>query len=241
MEKDEGPKTADAPKETAPAIPKSITTPYFTRGFKEVLTIFIQKLLRQGIPRDRLNTALGEMLPEMQRIAGKMNDELLTQATDYLVRKNFENLRSDYLGRALCYCLEDHFPKDVETGEKLTTEPVDGMIPHHVAQGLINALKSAHGMDTIKKYQELANQKAESYRSEVDLLIDIPKFMADQEVREMVKDITTRFRLLMHKKSEADQRKWLLNMISTSHEFKSMRRDLTEREVAIIHSAILKK
>lgn len=224
-----------------PAIPKSITAPYFTKGFKEILTIFIQKLLRQGVGRDKLNTALSEMLPEIQRIAGRTNDEFLAQATDYLNRKNFENLRSDYLGRALLYCLEDHFPKDIDTGDRLTTEPQDGLIPHQVAMGLINALKSAHGMDTILEYQELCNEKAEKYRSETDLLIDVKKFVDDPEVKRVVKDITTRFRLLMHKKTEAEQRKWLMNMVSTSASFKEMRRDLTPREVDIIYAGFFKK
>ncbi|MBI5178563.1 MAG: hypothetical protein HZA04_04830 [Nitrospinae bacterium] len=228
------------PAAPPPVIPPSLTTPLFIKGFKELLSTFLGKMVASGVPRDKLNKALSEMPPEIQRIAAGMNATFLEGVADYLRRKEQEELRNDYLGRALVYDIEKLFPPDHETARKLTTEPVKGMLPYQVADGLIAALKAAHGLDTIKEYSQTCKAKAEQYRSEADFLIDIEKFVNDPDVKRITTDVTTRFKLLMHKKPEADQRKWILNQIHTSFSFREMKRDLSEEELGTITHTFLK-
>jgi len=233
-------KETAAPAPPPPAIPPALTTPFFSRGFKELLTVVITKLVQGGVPRDKLNKVLQEMAPEIQRIAASSNAAFLAGVTEYLRRKEQEELRSDYLGRALVYDIEKYFPPDHETGRKLLTEPVKGLLPWQVADGLVVALKGAHGLDTIKEYSDTCRTKAEQYRSEADFLIDFEKYMADPDVKRIVTDVTTRFKLLLHKKPEADQKKFLLNQIHTSIAFREMKRDLTDEELGIVTHAFLK-
>ncbi len=232
--------TAPPPPPPPPAIPPSMTIPYFSQGFKNVLTSFIGKLVQSGVPRDKINKALSEMLPEMQRIAAASNSSFLGAITTYLDRKEYEGMRKDYMGRALLHDLDQHLPRDKDMREKLTKTPISGFLPIQVAEGLIAALKSAHGLDTIKGYSATCAAKAEQYRDSATGLIDTDKFMEDPEVKKLVSDITTRFRLLMHKKSEADRKKWILNQVSTSHAFREMKRDLTDEELGIITHSFLK-
>lgn len=222
------------------ALPKALTIPFFSQGFKEVLTSFVQKLLKAGVPRDQINKALAEMMPEIQRVASTTTTAFTEQVTKYMQRRKWEEVRQDYLGRALLFEIEGFFPKDEETNDRLLVEPVAGFVPRQVAEGLIMALKQAHGTELIHQYEELCNKKKEMYRNEATRLVDVGAFLADVEIKTMVKDITTRFRLLLHKKTEPDQRKWLLNLISRSHSFMEMKRDLTVEEVDIIARAFLK-
>lgn len=222
------------------ALPKALTSPFFSQGFKEVLTSFVQKLLKAGVPRDQINKALAEMMPEIQRVASSTTNAFTEQVAKYLQRRKWEEVRQDYLGRALLFEVEAHFSRDEETNEKLLFEPVDGFLPRQVAEGLIMALKQAHGTELIHTYEDLCAKKKERYRNEVTRLIDVNAFVADPEIKTLVKDITTRFRLLLHKKSEPDQRKWLLNLISRSRSFMEMKRDLTIQEIDIIARAFLK-
>lgn len=222
------------------ALPKALTIPFFSQGFKEVLTSFVQKLLKAGVPRDQINKALAEMMPEIQRVASTTTTAFTEQVTKYMQRRKWEEVRQDYLGRALLFEIEGFFPRDEETNDRLLVEPVAGFVPRQVAEGLIMALKQAHGTELIHQYEELCNKKKEMYRNEATRLVDVNAFLADVEIKTMVKDITTRFRLLLHKKTEPDQRKWLLNLISRSHSFMEMKRDLTVEEVDIIARAFLK-
>lgn len=222
------------------ALPKALTSPFFSQGFKEVLTSFVQKLLKAGVPRDQINKALAEMMPEIQRVASSTTNAFTEQVAKYLQRRKWEEVRQDYLGRALLFEIEAHFSRDEEINEKLLFEPVDGFLPRQVAEGLIMALKQAHGTELIHTYEDLCAKKKERYRNEVTRLIDVNAFVADPEIKTLVKDITTRFRLLLHKKSETDQRKWLLNLISRSRSFMEMKRDLTIQEIDIIARAFLK-
>lgn len=229
-----------APAEMEEALPKALTNPYFSQGFKEVLTSFVQKLLKAGVPRDQLNKALAEMMPEIQRVAATTTSAFTERVAKYLQRRKWEEVRQDYLGRALLFEIEQYFPRDEETGERLLFEPVDGFVPRQVAEGLVMALKQAHGTELVHQYEDVCAKKKEMYRNEVTRLVDVNAFVADLEVKTLVKDITTRFRLLLHKKAEPDQRKWLLNLISRSHSFREMKRDLTGQEIDIIARAFLK-
>lgn len=228
------------PAEPEEALPKALTTPFFSQGFKEVLTSFIQKLLKAGVPRAQINNALAEMMPEIQRVASTTTTAFTEKVGKYLQRRKWEEVREDYLGRALLFDIEGHFPTDEETSERLLVEPVAGFLPRQVAEGLIMALKQAHGTELIHQYEIICAKKKEMFRSEMTRLVDVNAFVADDEIKTLVKDITTRFRLLLHKKTEPDQRKWLLNLISRSHSFMQMKRDLTVQEVDIIARAFLK-
>ncbi len=229
------------PPEQDESLPKALTVPFFSQGFKEVITSFVQKLLKAGVPRNQINSALAEMMPEIQRVASTATTAFNERMTKYLQRRKWEEVRHDYLGRALLFDIEGHFPKDEETSERLLVEPVDGFVPRQVAEGIIMALKQAHGTELIHQYEDLCDRKKEAYRNEVTRLIDVGALVADAEVRSLVKDITTRFRLLLHKKTELEQRKWLLNIISRSRSFMEMKRDLTAQEVNIIADAFLRK
>ncbi len=228
------------PVEPDESLPKALTTPFFSQGFKEVLTTFVQKLLKAGVPRDQINKALAEMMPEIQRVASTTTTAFNERMTKYLQRRKWEEVRHDYLGRALLFDIEVHFPKDEETSERLLVEPVDGFVPRQVAEGIIMALKQAHGTELIHQYEDLCDRKKEAYRNEVTRLVDVNALVADAEVKALVKDITTRFRLLLHKKTEPEQRKWLLNIISRSRSFMEMKRDLTVKEIDIVAQAFLK-
>ena len=222
------------------ALPKALTAPYFSQGFKEVLTSFIQKLLKAGVPRDQINKALAEMMPEIQRVATTTTSAFTERVAKYLQRRKWEEVRTDYLGRALLFDIEAHFSTDEETNERLLFEPVKDLLPRQVAEGLIMALKQAHGTELVHQYEDICAKKKERYRDEVTRLIDVKSLVADEEVKVMVKDITTRFRLLLHKKAEPEQRKWLNNLITRSHSFRDMKRDLTNEELDIIAQAFLK-
>lgn len=228
------------PAQPEEALPKALTTPFFSQGFKEVLTTFIQKLLKAGVPRAQINNALAEMMPEIQRVASTTTDAFTDKVGKYLQRRKWEEVREDYLGRALLFEIEAHFPTNDEISERLLIEPVDGLVPRQVAEGLIMALKQAHGTELIHQYEVTCAKKKELYRNEMTRLVDVNAFVADDDIKTIVKDITTRFRLLLHKKTEPDQRKWLLNLISRSHSFMQMKRDLTAQEVDIIARAFLK-
>lgn len=229
-----------APPEPEEALPKALTTPYFSQGFKEVLTSFVQKLLKAGVPRDQINKALAEMLPEIQRVATTTTSAFTERVTKYLQRRKWEEVRTDYLGRALLFDIEAHFSTDDEVNEKLLFMPVKGFLPREVAEGLVMALKQAHGTELVHQYEELCAKKKERFRDDVTRLVDVKAFVADDDVKTIVKDITTRFRLLLHKKAESEQRKWLNNLISRSHSFREMKRDLTNEELDIIAQAFLK-
>lgn len=236
MEKNAATAAPAAPEE---GLPKALTTPFFSQGFKEVLTSFIQKLLKAGVPRAQINNALAEMMPEIQRVAATTTDAFTEKMIKYLERRKWEEVREDYLGRALLFEIEAHFPTDEEMGERLLIEPVDGFVPRQVAEGLIMALKQAHGTELIHQYEATCARKKELYRNEMTRLVDVNAFVADDEIKTIIKDITTRFRLLLHKKTEPDRRKWLLNLISRSHSFMQMKRDLTIAEIDIIARAFL--
>jgi len=236
--KNETPNQPETPP--PPAVPPAMTLPYFSKGIKDVLTAFLGKLIQNGVPRDKVNKALTETIPEIQKTASAANNAFLVAITKYLDRKIHEGARKDYLGRALLFDLDQYLPKDEETRDQLALKPIQGFLPPQIAEGLVTALKSAHGMDTIKEYDAICKAKVEQYRSGADGLIDVENFVNDPEVKKLVMNITTRFRLLLHKKSEADQKKWISNQISTSYSFRGMKRDLTDEELGVITQSFLK-
>ena len=222
------------------AVPPSITVPFFTDWFKEITATFAGKLSKQGVDHEAIKKAFPEMDVEIKRAVQTANLRFQTQISDYLYRKELEKMRIDYMGRALIREVEKHFPRDPDIADRLLEEPVAGYVPIQVAEGLIAALKSAHGTELIEEYERLCVEKAEQYRNPDDMLIDTEIFLADQDVKRMATDVCTRFRLLMHKKPEEEQKKWLLSHIFSSHSFRGMKRFLTDDEAAVIIRAFLK-
>jgi hypothetical protein len=222
-------------------IPTSVTSPRFTTGFKEILSSFIGKLVKHGVPHEKINHALSEMPAEINRVSSAANKDLSAAVSNYLYKKELEKNRVDFLGRALLSEIEQYFPRNQKTAERLMVEPMAGHIPIQVAEGLIFALKKTHGVDVIEEYEIVCSRKAELYRNKDDMLIDSQKFLADPEIKGITHEILTRFRLLMHKKTEAEQKKWLLNQISSSPAFQDMKRDVSDDELGIITRAFLKK
>jgi hypothetical protein len=222
------------------AVPSSVTVPLLTAWFKNITAAFAGKLSKHGVGRDDVNKALGEMDDEINKAVQAADLQLQSKVTDYLYRKELEKMRFDYMGRALMRDVEKLFPRDPDVAERILSEPVPGHIPIQAAEGLIFALKGAHGTELVEEYERLCAKKAEQYRSPDDLLIDAEKFLADPDVRRLATDVCTRFRLLMHKKPPKEQVKWLLNQITSSRSFREMKRDLTEEEAGAITRAFLK-
>jgi hypothetical protein len=222
------------------AVPPSITNPLFTSYFRQVMASFAAKLSSREVERETIKEALSEMEPELKYIVTSANYRLQTAFTDYLYRKELEKMRVDYMGRALIRDIEHFFPRNPELAEKLLSTPIEGRVPIQVAEGLITALKNAHGTELIEEYEKACAEKAEQYRNPDDLLINTEEFLADPDVKRLATDVCTRFRLLLHKRSVEEQRKWLLNHISTTAAFQEMKRDLTEEETNIITRVFLK-
>jgi hypothetical protein len=221
------------------AIPNSITIQFFSNGSKEILSTFVKRLSAQGVANDKINSVLSEMAPDIQRIVTSSNKLLQAAVTDYIYRRDIEQVRFDYLGRALVHNIENFFPRHPALAEKLCSEPVPGHLPVQVAEGLINALKSAHGADTVKEYEGICDKRAELYRNKADLLINADNFINDQEVKSLTREILTRFRLVLHKKSKDEQKNWIYRQISSSVSFREMTRDLADEELTVITHAYL--
>ncbi|MBI3793385.1 MAG: hypothetical protein HY280_01480 [Nitrospinae bacterium] len=228
-------------EEPAPAIPSHVTAPKFATGVKEILAVFIGRLVKHGVQHELINKALSDISSEIHRVSSTANKDISNAISDYLYRKELEKNRVDYLGRVLLGEMEQFFPRNQEVADRLLAEPVQGFVPIQVAEGLIFALKKTHGADVIDEYEKLCARKAESYRNKEDGLVDNQKFFADQEIKSLVQQIITRFRLFMHKKPEAEQKKWILNQITSAPAFQPMHRDVTDEELHVITRAFLKK
>lgn len=215
-------------------IPVSVTAPSCSKLLNTGLTIFAKQLIKNGVSEEAIKKTITQLSGQLKEIVRTHNLSCATVMDQFIHKKELEEMRSDYMGRALLHMFDPYFPQDDTTGELLLTEPIPGMLPRQIAQGLLRAIKNSQGYDSIEEYELQCNSIAERYRSESDGLIDVDAYENDAEVKTITTELLNKFVANLAHKDRERQKSWLLGMIATAESFRHMHRDLTDAEMELL-------
>ncbi len=212
------------------ALPELATLRFCAQSARKTLDIFSAVLKQNGVSDEVIQKSITMIQPELKESIKQINDGCRSKINNILERREMEDRRQDYFGRALLYGLENDFPVDENTTAIIVAELVEGVIPREVCEGLIKALKSALGDEELETFEKKSNDLAEEYRDKTTGLIDTDKFIEDAKMIEIASKTINKFRVAFEGKDESSRKEWLVNIISTTDSFKKMKRDLRDSE-----------
>ncbi|MBI5816371.1 MAG: hypothetical protein HZB29_12260 [Nitrospinae bacterium] len=213
---------------------KNITLPFCTKNVNKAILSFSSAIIRKGVSKQLIMDALTELKPQLGVIAREFNDECHGAITRFNHMREQESLITDFLGKALLAKVEPLFPDNADLEAQVLAQPVNGVLPRQISSGLADAVRLAHGSQTIEENEKAVNARAEKYRRKTDNLIDFKTFLEDKEVCAVADRMIAQLKGLLDQKSDRDKRNWLLDKISAGADFKKMKRDLTESEYQLM-------
>lgn len=212
------------------AVPEMATLQFCAQSARKALDILSATLKKNGVSEEVIQKTITLIQPELRKSINQINESCRAKINKILERREMEDRRQDYFGRALLHKLEKDFPVDEDTTAIIVAELVDGVIPREVCEGLIKALKSALGEEELDTFEKKFAEATEKYRDKTTGLIDMDKFLEDAELMKLTSRTINKFRAAFEGKDESSRKEWLVNMISSTDSFKIMKRDLKDSE-----------
>ncbi len=212
------------------AVPELVTLEFCALSARKTLDIFSVVLKQNGVSDEVIQKTISRIQPELRKSINQINEGCRAKINKILERREMEDRRQDYFGRALLYRLENDFPADEDTTAIIVAEFVKGVIPREICEGLIKALKSALGEEELDTFEKKFTDATNNYRDKKTGLIDMDKFLEDAELKKIVSRTINKFRVAFEGKDESSRKEWLLNIIASTDSFNKMKRDLKDSE-----------
>lgn len=211
---------------------------FITKNINKALLTMASALMQKGVQKQLIMDALAAIKPQIAPSPGEIEEQKLTALRYYIERRDANKFISDFVGKAIIARVEQYFQRDKETEEKILKQPIPGALPKEISSGIIDAVKSFHGEETLENYEKLLTKKAERYRRKSDKLIEVKAFLEDAEVKQAGDRMVAQFRNLFEQKSVEERKIWLLHKIHTSRDYVPMKRDLADDEYNLILTAL---
>lgn len=219
-------------------IVRNLYPQFVTKNINKALLTMASALMQKGVQKQIIMDALAAVKPLIAPSPEEIEEQRLSALRYFRERVDANKFIADFVGKAVIARVEKYFQGDMETEEAILKQPVPGVLPKEVSSGIIDAVKSFHGDETLEKYEKLLTQRAERYRRKSDKLIEVKAFVEDSDVKQVGERMVTQFKSLFEKKTEEERKIWLLNKIHTSEDYAPMKRDLTNDEYKLILTAL---
>lgn len=231
--------TADGEEEEILSdIVRNLYPQFLTKNINKALLTMASSLMQKGVQKQIIMDALAAIKPQITPSPEEIEEQRLAALRYYTERRDANKFIADYAGKAVIARVEKYFQRDKETEETILKQPVPGALPKEAGSGIIDAVKSFHGEETLEKYEKLLSQKAERYRRKSDKLIEVKAFLEDTDVKQVGERMVEQFKRLFEQKSVGERKIWLLHKIHTSQDYTPMKRDLTDEEYNLILTAL---
>lgn len=211
---------------------------FLTKNVNRALLTMASSLMQKGVQKQVIMDALAAIKPQIAPTPEEIEEHRLAAMRYYAERMDANKFISDFAGKAVIARVEKYFHRDKETEETILKKPIQGVLPKEISSGVIDAVKSFHGEETLEKYEKLLAQKAERYRRKSDKLIEVKAFLQDSDVKQVGERMVAQFKNLFEQKSVEERKIWLLHKIHTSQDYAPMKRDLTDEEYNLILTAL---
>lgn len=215
-----------------------LSPPFVMKCVNKALLILASALMQKGVQKQIIMDALAAIKPQIGPSPEETEEHRLAVIRYFHERKDANKFIADYAGKAVIARVEKYFQRDKETEEKILKQPVPGALPKEISSGIIDAIKSFHGDETLEKYEKLLAQKAERYRRKSDKLIEVKAFLDDSDVKQVGDKMIAQFKNLFEQKSVEERKIWLLHKIHTGEDYAPMKRDLADEEYKLIMTAL---
>jgi hypothetical protein len=219
-------------------IVRNLYPQFVTKNVNKALLTMASALMQKGVQKQIIMDALAAIKPHISPSPEEIEEQRLSALRYYTERRDANKFIADYAGKAVISRVEKYFQRDKETEEKILKQAIPGILPKEIASGIIDAVKSFHGEETLEKYEKLLTQKAERYRRKSDKLIEVKAFLEDADVKQTGERMVAQFKGLFEQKSVEERKIWLLHKIHTSSDYAPMKRDLADEEYKLILTAL---
>lgn len=211
---------------------------FLTKNINKALLTMASALMQKGVQKQIIMDALAAIKPQIAPSPAEIEEQKTAALRYYIERRDANKFISDYAGKAVIARVEKYFQRDKETEEKILKQPIPGVLPKEISSGIIDAVKSFHGEETLENYEKLLTKKAERYRRKSDKLIEVKAFLEDADVKQTGDRMVAQFKNLFEQKSVEERKIWLLHKIHTSQDYAPMKRDLADDEYNLILMAL---
>ena len=230
--------TGGSEEEILSDVVRGLSPPFVMKCVNKSLLTLASALMQKGVEKQIIMDALAAIKPQIGPSPEELEEHRLAAIRYFSERKDANKFIADYAGKAVIARVEKYFQRDKETEEKILKQSIPGALPKEISSGIIDAVKSFHGEETLEKYEKLLAQKAERYRRKSDKLIEVKAFLEDADVKQAGDRMIAQFKNLFENKTVEERKIWLLHKIHTSDDYKPMKRDLADDEYNLILTAL---
>jgi len=225
-------------------LPESLTLKYFIKISHIINASWEDKLKNSKISEKQIEEMVSAVLEENKRSLLKLNRKCINGIIEFnkkILLETKEYIRIDKLGRALiAKYFENYFPTRTDHHSKIVSEPIEGILPRTICEGIIDAIKCAERIDVTLQYSETCSNISEKYRDPVTNLMNWKKFFQNKKIVDIVESVTERFKGEFSQMGKERRKEWLSNRITETESFSKMKRTLSDEEYDLIESVLLK-
>ena len=217
---------------------QNVTSHYCRSTVLSTLDTVTKNLTERGVDSKVINDAILSCKAELNRTLVETNKKCVSRIKSFGQKKYFEKLRTDYLGRALLFHIDDLFPKDEGARAIIAVREIEGMVPSQVAGGLVELIKNSFSSESVENHEDVFYDMVEDFRNPETKLVSLELMLKNPQIKSIVSVMMKQFEKQYLSLGEEEARMLVVDAIESSDSFAKMERNLSDREYLLIMDRI---